>query len=236
MTFNRRNFDSHLVDFLTYFAAKTEILYFMYNPNIVPSTFKVISTQPEIKIQYIKHINNRIEGLILFAIFFGLPFYLLHGSPIFRVLLNPVKLFEILIEPSKFFGFLFLLSILGLLIYMSFYGLWLTLGSTKLSASREYLSITHNLLGLCCQESIATTNISYLELSVENEGRRKLDVVANLSHQGGWRLFLDWVPAIKINRPNSCKINLCQCQVDESNQWLGELLADFYRVELRSSM
>ncbi len=57
------------------------------------------------------------------------------------------------------------------------------------------------------------------------------------SHQLRWKLFFNWFPMIKVGRTNDRQIRLFSNRTaNKPCKWLGELLADFYRVELRSRL
>jgi serine/threonine protein kinase len=214
--------------------------------NTVPKVFKVFATQPEIKILYINHIIRKICGLIplvggLIMLTPLLDF--LVNTILLSLLINPFKFFVSLLNPFALFGLLLILLFAGIFFVMICRSLFMIVGSTRLSADTERVSIVYSLLGVSYQQSISVIDIINLRL-YHNEPNNiykyyRLDVMTNSDYNHCWiehRLFLGLFPGLRIEIKNTRDVCIYSYLNDsESSKWLGELLANFYQIELRLS-
>jgi hypothetical protein len=220
----------------------------MSNLNEIPREFQILSTQPELRIRCSSRIRG--WGKIFFLIFF-LPFCFLF---IRHALLLVDGLYEILhlrlwqaiqlftyktgnlwAIPTFFFAFFGL----G---FVVFYLLWLILGVTEVYARSDYLTIRYELLGLSRKVSLLTNDIEYFNqfLNENSEGHTwDLEVVTNRKYSKEDRTFASWVPVKMISedmlvRLNYKTIHLYADTDSNLSGWLGNVLANFYRIRFQS--
>jgi hypothetical protein len=205
--------------------------------SIVPKVFKVLSMQPEIKITWVNIDNDiikRKKSKLLIFFVLALTFLISHKFIVLKF--GYSGLFMIVITILLIILIVWIAT--GtLLLFPTIHDLWTVLGSTQFSASKERLSTTYNLLGFCCQKSISATDISYLELfNKAGSHDYDLDIIGVNSYQSESRLFLEWVPIIRNKGKKSRNTHVYRYKTCDLKtvKWLGDLLSDFYQVELRS--
>jgi hypothetical protein len=189
----------------------------MYNSNAVPSEFQIGSIQPYLKIQSKHTVRNRMIGL----------FFLLQGSGFLIGFL--------------FSGYVLLFTgpiFMPLVLYMVWTGAWRMLGSIEICATDNRLIVRYRILGINRERWVPADDINRFELfsrmSYDND-LFWLSIITNNQSPGGHRLYLNLIPVIKIDLNNRRPFRLYSRAYGEPCEWLGRAMADFYRVELRSS-
>lgn len=215
--------------------------------NNIPREFQVLSTQPELRIRYFSRISHKICFLLFFlpffALFTGHCLILLFG--LHEVLnLRFWQAVQVLNyntnNPWSVLTFVFSFLLLGV---ASCTGLWLLLGVTELQAVRESLTIIYRLLGMSREIPISTDDIQYFNqfLNRNSEGDSwDLEVVTNQRRSDRIQSFPAWIPAKwvsadMVTRMNYKTVHLYAHTSPNPTEWLGSLLADFYKVEFQAT-
>jgi hypothetical protein len=210
----------------------------MSNLNAIPTQFQVISTQPELKIRYSTNRWNRIFGFQSFGIGIGTLIMMI----CFTIFQYNMTLENMRREDLPTFMIVMNIIFVPFSLWWIWTGACEMSGCKEVSATRNCLSIVYTckLLGVCLQTSILASGISHLELSLlsavgsDDDDSWRLNVVNDRSHNGNWKLFLTWLPIIKFEKTIDRQVRLCSYSISRPSEWLGRLLADFYRIELRS--
>jgi hypothetical protein len=218
----------------------------MSSRNRIYREFHVLSTQPNLRIRYSKEIWIKIALLPFF--FLCSVFFIAHG----RVLLY--GLYEILhlrlwqalkvlsYNTGSFWSvptFFFAFSGLGAIFW---YMLWFLLGVSEINATCSSLTIRYELLGLSRKVSLPVNDIEYFSQFVKENGDGHtwdLEVVTNQKYFKEDRTFAAWIPAKNISedmlvRLNYKTIHLYTGTDSSLSEWLGNTLANFYRVRFQS--
>lgn len=213
--------------------------------NQIPNGFQVLSTKPELRIRYFNPILNKICFLL-----FILPFLVLFAGHCLILLLGLYEAFNLRFwqvvqilsyntnNPSYVLLFVFSFLLLG---FASYAGLWSLLGVTELQAAHESLTISYRLLGMSREIHISTEDIQFFNQFLIRHGAGdswELEVVTNQRRFDRAESFPAWVPAKWISadmvtRMNYKTVSLCARPHPNPTEWLGRLLADFYRVNLK---
>lgn len=219
----------------------------MSNLNQIPREFRVLSTQPELRIRYSNRISHQIcLSLLLLPfslLFIGHSWILLSG--LYEILnLRVWQGIQIFSYDTGNFWFVltFVFAFFGLGVVFWF-GLWSLLGVTKIHASFDSLTISYNLLGMSHKISVLTKDIKYLNqfLNKNSEGNCwDLEIVMNLKTSNKDWSFPAWFPAKWVSedmviRMNYKTIHLYAHANPNPSEWLGNVLADFYRVGFQST-
>lgn len=219
----------------------------MSNLNKIPNEFRVLSTQPELRIRYFSRILHKTFFLLFF-----LPFFVLFTGHCLMLLLGLYEVLNLRFwqavqvlayntnNPWSVLMFVFSFLLLGV---VSWTGLWLLLGITELQAVRESLTIIYRLLGLSRKIPVSTDDIQYFNqfLNRNDEGDSwDLEIVTNQRRSDRIQSFPAWVPAKwvsvdMVTRINYKTVHLYAHTNPNPTAWLGRLLADFYRVEFQST-
>lgn len=187
----------------------------MLSTNRVPAGFRIISETPDLWIRY----RSKGAGLIVaFLIPFVLLFigFLLSGIFMLQEALK-VGFWQLirtlteggiwnLLRIGWFFFCLWCLSIPTLFM------LWFIFGITEFRASQNSLVVIHRFLGFSSKEQISSHTIqSFLQIKDGGE---------NMDSFPSWGLLIANQRVILLAR-----------QPIEKSDWLGRMLADFYRVQ-----
>ena len=220
----------------------------MSSRNKIPSQFQVLSIQPELRIRYVSRIFHRIFFLFFFLPFFGL--FIGHCLVLFWGLYEVLNLrlwqaVQVLAYGTNNSWFLLIFVVIfSLLGVASYAGLWSLLGIIELHAIGECLTIIYRLLGMSREISISTDNIQcfhqFFGRDSESGNLWNLEVVTNQRRSDRIQSFPAWIPAKWISadmvtRLNYKTVNLYAHINPDPTEWLGRLLADFYRVEFQST-
>jgi hypothetical protein len=218
----------------------------MLNLNKIPSEFQVFSTQPYLRIRYSIPLWAKIlHGLFLlpFLILFALNCWILFGVLHEILNLRFWQAIQILSydtnNPWFVLGFVFTFFLLGV---ASGVWLWCLLGVIELHATRESLTIIYRLLGISRRISVLAGNIRYFNQFLDrSEGDSwELEIVTNQRLSDKNLSFPAWFPAKWMSediltRMNYKTIHLCAYSKPNPSEWLGKVLADFYKVEFQST-
>ncbi|NJN85242.1 MAG: hypothetical protein HC881_01545 [Leptolyngbyaceae cyanobacterium SL_7_1] len=195
-------------------------VFMMLSTNRIPAGFRIISETPDLWIRY----RSKGTGLIVaFMVPFVLMFigFLLSGFFTLQEALQ-VGLWQsirLLTEDGSWSLFLNLLSIgwfffcLWIFSIPTLLMLWFIFGITEFRASQDSLVVVHRFLGFSSKKQILSHTIqSFVQIKDGGE---------NMDSFPSWRLFV-------IANP---KVWLLARQPIEKSDWLGRVLADFYRVQ-----
>jgi hypothetical protein len=188
----------------------------MLSTNRVPAGFRIILETPDLWIRY----RSKGSGLI---VAFMVPFVLLFIGFLLSGILTLQEALQVgfwqsirtliedgiwnLLRIGWFFFCLWCLSIPTLLM------LWFIFGITEFRASQNSLVVVHRFLGFSSKEQIPSHTIqSFLQIKDGGE---------NMDSFPSWGLF------VIANQ----KVGLLARQPIEKSDWLGRVLADFYRVQ-----
>ena len=212
----------------------------MLSNDNLPAGFKILSETPELRIKYLSQANGCL-------ILFFLPFIALFLGHIWLLILVAQEILNfglwqaIQKLPHKNWDFcLFLFSFL-LLGAITVFALWFTFGITEFKASRESLVVSKKLFGMSKKNRIPTINIQYF-YQIKDGGEDMdsfpswgLEVVTNHKIHERTISFPSWIQADEntINRLIYKTIVLLSKQPIDKSDWLGRVLADFYKVEFR---
>jgi hypothetical protein len=187
----------------------------MLSTNRVPAGFRIISETPDL---WIRYRSKGTSCIVAFLVPFALMFigFLLSGIFTLQEALQVGFWQSIrtlieggiwnLLRIGWFFFCLWLLGIPTLLM------LWFIFGITEFRASQDSLVVVHRLLGFSSKEQIPSHTIqSFLQ-----------------SKDGGENG--DSFPSWGLSIANQ-KVGLLARQPIEKSDWLGRVLADFYRVQ-----
>jgi len=219
----------------------------MSNLNQIPRQFRVLSTQPELRIRH----SNYIWSGIFFNLLL-LPFSLLFIGHSLILLSGLYEILNLRVwQGIQIFSygsgnlwlilvFVFTFFLLGLVFWV---GLFLLLGVTEINASLDSLTISYNLLGISNKTSVLTKDIKYFNqfLAKSSEGNSwDLEVITNLRTHNKDLSFPTWFPVKWISedmviRMNYNTIRLYGHTSPNPGEWLGSVLADFYRVGFKST-
>lgn len=216
----------------------------MSNLNNIPSEFEVLSTKPELRIQYLMPLGSRIFLFLFFLPFFVL--FILHLWSLFLALLEIANLrfwqaMQMLgynsKDPWQILLFVFTFSLLGVAFGS---GMWCILGVTEVCATHQSLTISYKLRGFSRNISVSSRNIRYFNqfLNTSSEGYFwDVEVVTNQRRFDKYQSFPVWIPAKPdmVTRLNYKTIPLYSHTNPNPSKWLGRVLADFYRVEFQST-
>ena len=219
----------------------------MSNLNQIPKQFRVLSTQPELRIRYSNHIWSGIFLSLLLLpfslLFIGHSLILLHG--LYEILnLRVWQGIQIFSYSSGNFWlilvFVFTFFLLGSIFWA---GLFLLLGVTEILASSDSLTISYNLLGISKKISVLTKDIKYFNqfLSKSSEGNSwDLEIITNLRTYNKDLSFPTWFPVKWISKDMMVQMSYKTIRLyghtnSNPGEWLGSVLADFYRVEFKST-
>jgi hypothetical protein len=215
----------------------------MSNLNNIPSEFQVLSTKPELRIQYLMPPGGRIFLFLFFLPFFVL--FILHLWSLFlavRELAN-LRFWQAMQmlgynsnDPGNILLFVFTFSLLGAAFGS---GMWCILGVTEVCATHKSLTISYKLLGFSRNISVSSRNIRYFNqfLNTSSEGNFwDVEVVTNQKRFDKYQSFPIWIPAKPdmVTRLNYKTIPLYSHTNPNPSKWLGRVLADFYRLEFQS--
>jgi len=216
----------------------------MSNLNNIPSEFQVLSTKPELRIQYLMPLGSRIFLFLFFLPFFVV--FILHLWSLFlavRELAN-LRFWQAMQmlgynsnDPWQILVFVFTFSLLGAAFGS---GMWCILGVTEVCATHKSLTISYKLLGFSRNISVLSRNIRYFNqfLNTSSEGYFwDVEVVTNQRRFDKYQSFPVWIPAKPdmVTRLNYKTIPLYSHTNPNPSKWLGRVLADFYRVEFQST-
>jgi hypothetical protein len=216
----------------------------MSNLNNIPSEFQVLSTKPELRIQYLMPLGSRIFLFLFFLPFFVV--FILHLWSLFlavRELAN-LRFWQAMQmlgynsnDPWQILLFVFTFSLLGVAFGS---GMWCILGVTEVCATHKSLTISYKLLGFSRNISVLSRNIRYFNqfLNTSSEGYFwDVEVVTNQRRFDKYQSFPVWIPAKPdmVTRLNYKTIPLYSHTNPNPSKWLGRVLADFYRVEFQST-
>jgi hypothetical protein len=216
----------------------------MSNLNNIPSEFQVLSTKPELRIQYLMPLGSRIFLFLFFLPFFVV--FILHLWSLFlavRELAN-LRFWQAMQmlgynsnDPWQILLFVFTFSLLGVAFGS---GMWCILGVTEVWATHQSLTISYKLLGFSRNISVSSRNIRYFNqfLNTSSEGYFwEVEVVTNQRRFDKYQSFPVWIPAKPdmVTRLNYKTIPLYSHTNPNPSKWLGRVLADFYRVEFQST-
>jgi hypothetical protein len=217
----------------------------MYNLDRIPREFQVFSTQPEIRIRY--RISLGIKILFFLVL---LPFFVLFTGHCFLLFLGLHAILngrfwegiQIFVYNSNnpWFILVFIFSLL-LLSLASFFWLYLLLGITELYATDRSLTITYKMLGMFYKKSLLTSDIGYFNQFLNKTGEADswdLEAISKRRISDKNISFPAWVPAKWISadmvtRMNYKTMRLYSHANPYPTEWLGRVLANFYRVEFR---
>ncbi len=216
----------------------------MSNLNNIPSEFQVLSTKPELRIQYLMPLGSRI-----LPFFFFLPFCVLFIGHLWILFLAVREIANLRFwqamqmlgynsnAPWNILLFVFTFSLLGVA-----FGTWLwcILGVTEVGATHKSLTISYKLLGFSRNISVSSRNIRYFNqfLNTSSEGYFwDVEVVTNQRRFDKYQSFPVWIPAKPdmVTRLNYKTIPLYSHTNPNPSKWLGRVLADFYRLEFQST-
>ncbi len=218
----------------------------MSNLNNIPSEFQVLSTKPELRIQYLMPLGSRI-----LPFFFFLPFCVLFIGHLWILFLAVREIANLRFwqamqmlgynsnAPWNILLFVFTFSLLGVA-----FGTWLwcILGVTEVGATHKSLTISYKLLGFSRNISVLSRNIRYFNqfLNISESTSWDLEVVTNQRLSDKYQSFPVWdlanrVSPDRVTRLNYKTIPLYTHTNPNSSTWLGRVLADFYRVEFQST-
>ena len=216
----------------------------MSNLNNIPSEFQLLSTKPELRIQYLMPLGSRIFLFLFFLPFFVV--FILHLWSLFlavRELAN-LRFWQAMQmlgynsnDPWQILLFVFTFSLLGAAFGS---GMWCILGVTEVCATHQSLTISYKLLGFSRNISVSSRNIRYFNqfLNTSSEGYFwDVEVVTNQRRFDKYQSFPVWIPAKPdmVTRLNYKTIPLYSHTNPNPSKWLGRVLADFYRVEFQST-
>jgi len=218
----------------------------MSNLNNIPSEFQVLSTKPELRIQYLMPLGSRIFLFLFFLPFFVL--FILHLWSLFLAVREIANLrfwqaMQMLgynsNAPWNILGFVFTFSLLGVAFGS---GMWGILGATEVCATHKSLTISYKLLGFSRNISVLSRNIRYFNqfLNISESTSWDLEVVTNQRLSDKYQSFPVWdlangVSPDMVTRLNYKTIPLYSHTNPNPSKWLGRVLADFYRVEFQST-
>ncbi len=218
----------------------------MSNLNKIPGEFRVLSTQPELRIRYHSRIWLKALMLLMFLPFFfvflghmWIILFAFYEMVHFRIW-QGINLFSY--DTGNPWFFLIFLFTFGLLSVVCWAALWALLGVTEIDAKSDSLTISYRLLGISRKTSFLTRDIRYFNqfLDKSSEGNSyHVEVVTNQRLFNEDRTLPAWFPAKWISadmstRMNYKTINLYGHPNSKPSEWLGRILADFYRVEFKS--
>ena len=210
----------------------------------VPRQFKVLSTQPELKIRYVDRIG---EKMMFFLLFF--PFILIFSEHI-RILLSGLyEIFHLRLwtgiqilsygsgNPWHIMWFILMFGF-GV---PSWLVIWQLLGQTEIRASHDMLTISYRLLWLSHEIFCGIRDIEYFnQLSrkgSEGEIYWELEIVTNRNISRKFPTLPVWMrpllPPEKTTQKNHQIIYLYYHSTPEPIHWLGNILADFYSVRFQ---
>lgn len=217
----------------------------MSNLNNIPSEFQVLSTKPELRIQYLMPLGSRI-----LPFFFFLPFCVLFIGHLWILFLAVREIANLRFwqamqmlcynsnAPWNILLFVFTFSFLGV---ASGSGMWCLLGVTEVCATHKSLTISYKLLGFSRNISVLSRNIRYFHqlLNISESTSWDLEVVTNQRLSDKYQSFPVWdlanrVSPDRVTRLNYKTIPLYSHTNPNPSKWLGRVLADFYRLEFQS--
>lgn len=206
--------------------------------NEIPSEFKVFCVTPELRIRYFAQPN-------FCFILFLLPFIVLFLGHIFLLCFTFYEIMRIGIvavvqqisqQFVEYLVFPFSFLLLGV---ATFHAFWITFGVTDFLAADDSFIVIKKLFWMSKQQEVTRMNIQYFQqVEVEHEGASVswgLELVTNQKIHDGNISLPSWIPESIINQIIYKKIVLLGQQSIEKSDWLGCVLADFYKVEFRPS-
>jgi hypothetical protein len=206
----------------------------------------VLSTKPELRIQYLMPLGSRI-----LPFFFFLPFCVLFIGHLWILFLAVREIANLRFwqamqmlgynsnAPWNILLFVFSFSLLGVA-----FGTWLwcILGVTEVGATHKSLTISYKLLGFSRNISVLSRNIRYFNqfLNISESTSWDLEVVTNQRLSDKYQSFPVWdlanrVSPDRVTRLNYKTIPLYTHTNPNPSKWLGRVLADFYIVEFQST-
>jgi hypothetical protein len=217
----------------------------MTNFDHIPKEFRVFSKQPDLRIKYSRQTFHKLLFLIFllpfFALFIGHVWTFLHG--LYEILhlrfQQGIHMFSYGTgNPWSIFQFFFALFGLG---FASCYGLWVLLGVVEVHAAHDSLTISHKLLGMSQTTSVLAENIQYFKQSLRNSGDESSWDLEIITNQQAFKQDVSlpaWFPAKWITEDMKIRMNYrvihigsyANCHLSE---WLGSVLADFYKVKFQ---
>jgi hypothetical protein len=226
----------------------------MTDLSTAPRGFKVLSTQPDLRIRYGYPIWLRILLLVFFLPFLA---FLIGDqlSLLFKLLLGlneilhmrfgqgmQVFAYNVRGSWSNLFDFFAYLATGALSVAASFYMLWLVLGVTEIHAHYSSLAITYKLLGMSRKMLIAAEDIQCFRQFVNQSGESNswdLEIVSNQRFFPEDQAVPAWFPEKwtrdTMTRMGCKKIRLYAYPSSRPSKWLGGVLADFYGVRFISA-
>ena len=218
----------------------------MSNLNQIPREFQVLSTQPELRIRYSSQgCDNLFSFLFLLpfvVLFIGHSLLLLHG--LYEILhLRLWRGMQILTyytgNPWHILMFFFTFFLLG---FVSWLWLWSLLGVTEIHANYDSLTVIYRLLGISHKVSIPAKDIKYFNEFLNKDSENptcNLEIVTSQKYSEEDRAFPAWFPTRLISedlvvRINYKTIHLYTLITSNSTEWLGSVLANFYKVRFQS--
>lgn len=220
---------------------------FMSNLNQIPREFQVLSIQSELRIKYSIQVWERIFPLLIFwpfiVLFIGHGLILLYG--IYEVLhLRFWQAMQLLSYNREDFwhvlAFFFTFSMLG---FASWLLLWTLLGVTEIYANGDSLTVIYRLLWTSRKVSILSKDIKYFNqfLKKDSDGNTtcNLEIVTSQKYPEEDLVFPAWFPARWISEDMVVRINYKTIHIytdtmSNSSEWLGNILANFYKVRFQS--
>ncbi|AFZ26868.1 hypothetical protein Cylst_4812 [Cylindrospermum stagnale PCC 7417] len=209
------------------------------NENI-PIGFKLFCATPELRIRYFAQANCCV-------IIFLLPFIVLFMGHIFLLFFTLYEILNIGIVPvmqeilqkiTEYWIFPFSFLLLGV---ATSHALWITFGITEFLAVDDSLIVIKRLLWMSKDQEVTRMNIQYFQ-QVKDGGEGEdsfpswgLELITNQKKYDGNISIPSWIPESTINGMIYKKIILLDKQSIEKSDWLGTVLADFYKVEFHSS-
>ncbi|MBN3877292.1 hypothetical protein [Nostoc sp. JL23] len=208
--------------------------------NEIPSGFKVFCVTPDMRIRYFAQPN-------FCFILFLLPFIVLFIGHIFLLCFTFYEILRIGIvavvqqisqQLVEYLVFPFSFLVLG---FVTFHAFWITFGVTDFLAADDSFIVIKKLFWMSKQQEVTRMNIQYFQ-QVKDGGEGEdsfpswgLELVTNQKIYDGNISLPSWIPESTINQIIYTKIVLLDKQSIQKSDWLGSVLADFYKVEFCAS-
>lgn len=217
----------------------------MSNLNQIPREFQVLSIQPELRIRYSIHVWDRIFPFLLLSpfifLFIGHSLLLLYG--LYEILhlrfWLGIQAFSYGKGSWSILMFFFTFSLLG---FASWLLLWSLLGVTEIHADHDSLTVIYRLFGISRKVSIPAKDINYFNQFLKEDSENTtcdLEIVTSLRYAEEDQAFPAWFPTKWISedmviRINYKTIHLYANIISNPSEWLGSVLANFYKVRFQS--
>lgn len=211
----------------------------MLSVDSIPTGFRILSETPVLRIKYRSQANGCMIMFLLpsIAIFFCYVWLLI--STLYEILY--LSLWQVLQKLPNAIGnywwFVFCFLLFGV---PTFFALWHTFGITDFQASHESLIIVKQLFGIHLKKNILNTAIRYFnQIKDGGEGMDSfpswgLEIITNQRIYERSISFPSWLPQL-LDRQIYKTVMLLDRQSIDKSDWLGRVLADFYKVDYRSS-